>query len=485
MSSLINIKERITILERRLFILEGAEDKEKLRKYLGDDLYNAYMSIRNKIPSEADLLKQYPKYSLAELDDSDEKFKDFSKKYDKLRKSNIITTLGESILDKTQSAADKNDLYKSYNDYMDMRDFAIETFDKLRSFEKIRKLSTKLVQKFVSSYVSVGDLKAKAKEGADLIYSDSKWDVYKVKTYDASKYYGKGTKWCISGNYEGHASRGEFYFNDYINRKNLDGGYYFYISKSNPNEKYCLLQGRDGKPLSIWNAADNELEIKYDIEDLELPKVKGINLHDYRIDAFINLIGNEDIEGIKEFLKNCDRDIDLNGRDTVGDTAIVVATETGNIQIVKTLLEAGLDPNVQSSTGYTALLVAMLDDEYAIEELLLKNGADPDKLIEKNSDLRTVLYIAVVNALGGAANIEKNKSIELLLKYNANPNIPNENGHKTPLFVAAKKGRLDTVKLLIENGADDRILDSNGDSPLDIAIKNNHEDVVNYLTHIR
>lgn len=79
MNRLQDIKNRIAILENKMYILEGAEDKEKLRKHLGDDLYNAYMAIRNKIPSNADLLKQYPKYSLAELDDDSNKFNEFAK----------------------------------------------------------------------------------------------------------------------------------------------------------------------------------------------------------------------------------------------------------------------------------------------------------------------------------------------------------------------------------------------------------------------
>lgn len=378
---------------------------------------------------------------------------------------------------------DADDLYKSYLNYMDMRDFVIDTFDKLRSFEKLRSLSVRTVQKFVDSYMSVGDLVAKAKEGADLIYSDSEWDVYKVRTYAASKYYGKGARWCISGNYEGHEHRGEFYFNDYIKQKNLDGGYYFYLSKTDPHRKYCLLQRSDGKPLSIWNASDDELDMQYEIEDLGLPNVKGIHLPDYRIDSFINLIGNEDIEGIKKFIENHDDDIDIDGLSSMGENAVVAAAETGNIQIVKMLLYAGLNPNIQSKTGYTALLVSMLDDEYGIEELLLKRGADPDKRIEKYGDVRTVLYIAVMNAVQNN-NARKIKSIELLLKYGANPDIASESGNKTPVFVAARYGKLNIVKMLVESGANTDIPTNSDNTPLDTAFKNGHDDVAEYLRSV-
>ena len=476
---------RIKLLEIRVRRLErifneGAEDKEKLRSYLGDDLYTAYMAIRNRIPSEADLLRQYPKYSLAELDSDDAKFKKFLKKYIALRKSNLIAVFGEGLWHTTPDEADKEDLYRSYMDYMDMRDYVIETFKNFREFEKLKKVKINLVQKFVDSYESIGNIVAKAKEGADLIYSDGKWDVYKVKTYAASKYYGKGTRWCIAGNYEGHEERGEFYFDDYIKRKDLDGGYYFYLSKSNQDEKYCLLQRKsDGQPLSIWDASDRSLDMKYEIEDLELPKVPGVNLHDFRIDNLIALIGNEDIEGIREFLDNHEPNINLNDLNANGENAVEVAAETGNYQIVKMLLNAGLNPNIKNRNGYSALVTSVLDNEYEIEELLLKNGADPD--ITK--DDVTPLFIAVRDAAQNNNRL-RIRSIELLLKYGADPNIQEENMYRTPLFIAARWGKLELVKILAENGADVNKPTKHGNTPLDQAVKNGHTDVADYLRSV-
>ena len=50
-----------------------------------------------------------------------------------------------------------------------------------------------------------------AKKGAELIYSDNEWDVYKINTYEASVKYGNGTAWCIAGKNNG------INFNDAIN----------------------------------------------------------------------------------------------------------------------------------------------------------------------------------------------------------------------------------------------------------------------------
>lgn len=71
------------------------------------------------------------------------------------------------------------------------------------------------------------ELRKQAREGAELLYEDNTWLVYKINTVEASRQYGKDTMWCISG-YEA-----EDYFSD------CDDEYYFYINKKT-QEKYAL-----------------------------------------------------------------------------------------------------------------------------------------------------------------------------------------------------------------------------------------------------
>ena len=191
------------------------------------------------------------------------------------------------------------------------------------------------------------------------------------------------------------------------------------------------------------------------------------------------LIGNEDIEGIREFLDNHEPNINLNDLNANGENAVEVAAETGNYQIVKMLLNAGLNPNIKNRNGYSALVTSVLDNEYEIEELLLKNGADPD--ITK--DDVTPLFIAVRDAAQNNNRL-RIRSIELLLKYGADPNIQEENMYRTPLFIAARWGKLELVKILAENGADVNKPTKHGNTPLDQAVKNGHTDVADYLRSV-
>ena len=77
-------------------------------------------------------------------------------------------------------------------------------------------------------------------------------------------------------------------------------------------------------------------------------------------------------------------------------------------------------------------------------------------------------------------------SIEKLLNYSDNVDVNAETTHPaTPLFLAAKRGDLDIVKLLVEAGAD---LNYRGgpfnETPIMVSAHEGHEEIVEYLgTH--
>lgn len=119
------------------------------------------------------------------------------------------------------------------------------------------------------------------KSGADLVYNKDGWKIYKINTYDAAKYYGKGTKWCISGNYPGQESKGEAYFNDYKNLGVKD--YYFIINPE--NHKWCYLYANANFPESVlWDEKDNGVSDIYDDTIPNFPKeaievLPGVKVH--------------------------------------------------------------------------------------------------------------------------------------------------------------------------------------------------------------
>lgn len=86
-------------------------------------------------------------------------------------------------------------------------------------------------------------------EGAKVVYQDDKYTIVNPLTYNASCYYGAGTKWCTS------SEKTQSHFNAY----NVEGKLFYIIDKtlptSNPFYKVALLQKYDGEQI-FYDAPD-------------------------------------------------------------------------------------------------------------------------------------------------------------------------------------------------------------------------------------
>lgn len=161
----------------------------------------------------------------------------------KLDQQNLRDFLGDIYYDKYQKIKSKvsDPMYKDI--YQLLKKDADEVKDYIDSFK-----STAQTQRQNKS------------KGAELIAQNELWKVYKVTTYQAAKLYGKNTRWCISGNYDGHEEEGESYFNDYISSSRVNDFFIFIISKTKADEKYCLITNRSDNSIhQVFNAADDQI----------------------------------------------------------------------------------------------------------------------------------------------------------------------------------------------------------------------------------
>lgn len=107
---------------------------------------------------------------------------------------------------------------------------------------------------------------------------------------------------------------------------------------------------------------------------------------------------------------------------------------------------------------------------------MVQQGANKT-LNEKDDDDDTPLHLATKDE-----NIEVMK---LLLQKRAQLDAKDKNGY-TPLHLASSLGHLEVVKCLVEKGARIDVQDDKeGRTPYFLAVKNDHTDVVNYLTAIK
>jgi len=110
-----------------------------------------------------------------------------------------------------------------------------------------------------------------------------------------------------------------------------------------------------------------------------------------------------------------------------GETPLASAVRSRNRLSVKTLLELGADPNVEDSNGFTPLHTAVDLGETELVALLLESKrCDINKVSKKEGN--TALHLA---AMRGSVD-----AIEILIEHGASPNARNQK-LITPLHIAA------------------------------------------------
>lgn len=164
-----------------------------------------------------------------------------------------------------------------------------------------------------------------------------------------------------------------------------------------------------------------------------------------------------------------------------------LATSVNNIESVRVLLNAGVDPNAKKDGVYTPLCSAIRDNRGDIVTLLLANGADPNLQASEFPCFKCVThhrshFLPQVIEAGGDPTaprgiVEKavlhnnNDALVYLLDYGANVNAKSQQGF-TPLTTAIREDRADMVDLLLARGADPAIRGQ--DWPINLAVKRPH-----------
>ena len=165
------------------------------------------------------------------------------------------------------------------------------------------------------------------------------------------------------------------------------------------------------------------------------------------------VVKNDNTEIVSELLK---LNLDVNIKNSDGETPLSIASKLGNLTVVNLLLENGAKINVKDSEyGETALHKAVWNGNVEIVETLLANGANGN--IKDNQEGWTPLHVAVyTNNL---------KVVKTLLKYQAGINIRDNDQEHTPLhlafMIAYKEGRslcegqlIDVIEALLKGGSD-------------------------------
>ncbi len=151
---------------------------------------------------------------------------------------------------------------------------------------------------------------------------------------------------------------------------------------------------------------------------------------------------------------------------------LVVASENGDISIMKTLISKGENVNQTSIDGRTALIVATFNGRDEAVSLLIENGANVNAKLDNGL---TALMIASLGKTEITLVIMKK-----LIAAGSDPNSQDSEG-RTALMAAVIVNDIYKVNLLIKSGADRFIKDKKGLTSLDYAMIANDKIILKAL----
>ncbi|MCL7043967.1 hypothetical protein MKW94_006088, partial [Papaver nudicaule] len=160
--------------------------------------------------------------------------------------------------------------------------------------------------------------------------------------------------------------------------------------------------------------------------------------------------------------------LDVDTKDGKGQTPLYQAITEGHLDTVKYLLEKGANADASNDTGYTPLQCAAANGDTKIIALLLSKGVQVDVATMPGTALQI------------AAGLGHRDVVKMLLDNGANPNVVACQAMLRPLISAIYVKSWECVELLLQAGADPNAV-SCGHTPLVIAARHEHEDVITRL----
>jgi ankyrin repeat protein len=208
-----------------------------------------------------------------------------------------------------------------------------------------------------------------------------------------------------------------------------------------------------------------------------------------------------------------DAGADVNQVTEYGWTALLTAIQNRYYRLAAYLLERGADPDIANQGGWSPLYIATDNrnieggdyptrradmDHLEMIELLLARGADTNVRMKSSTETRTIFTHQWLHEEGATPFLRAAQSgdlvlLKLLLEHGADPSIATED-RTTPLMVASGIGwvegvtyewspeqTLETVKLILELGADVNAQNLDGQTALMGAAHKGRNDVVQTL----
>eukprot|EP00727_Mastigamoeba_balamuthi_P010339 m51a1_g5928 hypothetical protein (1698) ;mRNA; f:76007-81482 len=204
-----------------------------------------------------------------------------------------------------------------------------------------------------------------------------------------------------------------------------------------------------------------------------------------------------------------DAGADPNWLDNSDYTPLQRAARHGHAEAVRVLISGGALPDLPSGDGETALVLAAIHGHEAAFDALVQGGANVNSPASYSEDPDDVFVPIVCAAEFGKTKIveacikagadlnagsgqhtaltaalllgESSSIAERLLRAGADANATHLLTEWTPLHIAADRGSVALVELLLRHGADPLRKDAAGKTPIDVAAANGYRELTELL----
>ena len=191
----------------------------------------------------------------------------------------------------------------------------------------------------------------------------------------------------------------------------------------------------------------------------------------YTVDDLMEAVREGNTRRIKLVLQN---GVDVNSKDSVGESALIVAAREGKTDVVKTLIDSHADLEIRDKSGRKAVIHAIQQGHLETLEALLQGGASPNAA--RPEDLRPLeSIIQWMDTLPNGKEI-----FEKLLKRGADVHQVADDG-TTLVMMAAVFDEDYALNALLKNKATIGGISADGQSALTVAARNNSAKAVKIL----
>lgn len=241
------------------------------------------------------------------------------------------------------------------------------------------------------------------------------------------------------------------------------------------------INARDDSGTTLLMAAALPMDAKNDDNKIKLVDYllqKGADLNavnNERETALFRTLAAKDRPGLCNFLISKGTRIDT--KNIYGVTPLIVAADAGNLKVVKTLIQNGADVQAVDNKGMSALMRATWTGNVDVVRTLLDHGVDVNAVTSGGASLAYLKprgHTVLDDFLYAMQKAELGQDVDAVAAKGM-----------TALMIAAMRGHLEVVKLLISKGADVNAKDDAGNTAITYALSRGHIEVGNVLVQAR